>query len=1114
MLKKKSRHSSFFSAGLSNPPSPVERLDSAKPSELQPSPRLKARTLQKTRPTSIFGSLRSYHSLGEEEETLTKTTSNPASIEELPSPTLDLRNTSLLHHGEVQTAGSMFRKRVQYLVLTEHHLIRFKSQAKASEAFPEIPASLGRSNSANHLRMGSGGSAPEVQISSDPQTSIPLHNIVAVYKLDDGRPYFSIELATYDEASNQTSTINMQLNDPRDSELWLSSIRAAVTRSKLASPVPFGQKAIEYVARYLESEADYVPSHFRMFTVAQRASRTGVRSSMDDLGKLISSVCYLVIGLHKVHLVPLPRNTKFGSSSSMQDMNGTSYGITTLASVNVQDCDDAFHISFRLPFSGSLTLYLASASVQDVALCLRQAADYLRPLWYEQPFAWQVPRSLEDGLLAVPGPDNEDHLCFDRTLIAYCVGYNLDPSNIRYTVNYDCEDAPEFCLLEPNNPRRLKYTAMELLAVLRALRYNESFHAISFKRAKLDALHNLQDRHGSEHFSWSTKMGQLFKLPRLDQTPLLVQELQCLALKSSRLRRLDFSNCLSRKLSDIREGDRGSGICEAIFPLCALQLTNIDWITLDGISLTDIDIEYLYAAAIHKDCHFRAVELGRCSLSEDTIEWAIQGMLSQEDTLECLDLSNNPAKLNPTALAQQLGKFSRIRKLNLSKFALSSGPEPILPLGVLLKWKLEFLDLSGTCLNTESIDNLAGYLVSDQSNTLRQLHMANCKMGGGDVATLLESMTSGRTNPRNLHLYISGNRLERDHHRLVKAISRSSTPTHLTMQALEYSDEKSFRNLLLALASNKTIKYLDISRVSIPFDASTEACEKLKLMFETNTTLKELNISGEQAHLEAVTLGRGLCEAIKGLEKNATLETLRVENQALGLPGASALASVLETNSTLREIYCENNEINLQAFTTLVNSVRDNRSLLYLPTMNKDRAWNRTKLDREVTNLLSPTGSQSSTSTRSSVRRALSNAVPGRSSSARSIEKPSQLSNVTEQDVQAAVSSVEQKWEAEIDRLSDYLTRNYNIASKTSFADGIDSSAPNRPVTVGSLTTALEAAMLDQTPRAELDRQLIIPEQDLGVLKGPKIMAHDTNNEQQVLVVGEGYDSDVDLTMA
>ena len=997
-----------------------------------------------------------------------------------------MEHVSVLHHGEVQTTGSMFRKRTQYMVLTTTHLIRFKSQSRAAEVFPEIPASIGRSNSINHFRMSSGGSAPDMHAHTDPQVYLPLHNMVAVYKLDDGRPYFSIEIANYDESSNHVVTFSMQLNDPGDSELWLSSIRTAVTQAKLSSATTFGQKAIEYAARCVEAEGDYDPNRFSMFTVAQRTSKSGPRSSTDDLGKLVSSVCYLVVGLHKLHLVPLPRPSKSSSSTPVAEMAGPSHGVVNITAINVQELDDTFHITFRIPFQSPSTLYLASSSVMEIALSVHNAIDFQRPLWTEQPMAWQVPKSLEESFLPIPPADVEDYLCFDRTLTAYCRGYNIDPSNIRYSVNYDCEDAPEFSLMEPNKPRRRKYTSLELLAILRALRYNDSFHSISFRNIKLDSLHNIWDRCGSEHFSWSSKSGQSIKLPRLDQTPLLVQELQCLALKSSRLRRLDFSDSLSRRPRDLKPGERGSGICEAIFPLCALQLTNVDWISLTGVALSETDIEYLYAAAVKKDCHFRAIELARCALGDDLMEYAIQSILSQEDTLECLDLSNNPARLSPSSLGEQLGRFQHIRRLNLSSFSLSSGPLPILSPDVLLNWRLEYLNLSGTNLNTESVDSLAAYLMSEQSSTLRQLHVENCQMGGNDVAALLECMSSNRSQPRNLHLFVSGNRLEREHGRLTKAIAASSTPTHLTMQALEYSEERSFQKLLQALSTNAIIEYLDISRVSIPFDASAEACEKLRLVFESNTILKELDISGEHTHLEPVTLGRGLCDAVKGLEKNTTLETLRIENQALGLPGASALATVLQVNTSLRELHCENNEISLQAFMTLVNAVKDNKTLLYLPAMLKDRAWARAKLDRELNNALSPTGSSGSstsspTNTRSSVKRALSNSLPGaRSLSSKSIDKPPLLI-ASEHELRSALSSIDRTWDGEIDRLAGYLSRNYSLASGMPLSDGEMGGSPShhgtggasRPPTSGTLMNAIKTAMLEgHTPVAEVDRQL------------------------------------------
>lgn len=1043
-----------------------------------PVPISRPRTLQKSsRPNSIFGSFRSSHSLYDEGEQLIRTRSNPTSISEDGAASFDVTDMVLLHHGEVQSGGGMFRKRSTYLVLTHTHLLRFKTHAKAAEAFSGITASLGRSNTNRHSRLSSTGSSVyESPVSADSCTGVPLDQVVAIYKLDDGKPYFTIEIAHLDEESNQASTMSLQLNDPRESDIWLSSIRAAVTKSRLTEPAPPLRKTIEYLVRAVETECDYDPNHFRLFKVVQRASKSGIRSSSEDLAKLTSNVCYLVIGFQKVHLIPLPRTAKASSSTSLSDLNGSCHGITSLTSVVMQSCDDAFQLGFRIPLQQSSTCYLASSCVNDVALWLRQAAEFLRPTWLELPFQWHVPQALEDSLLPVSAPEEEDHLGFDRTLIAYCVGYNVDPSQIRYSVDYACQDAPGFELLAPSNPKRSKYTVLELLSVLRALRYNESFHSISLRNIDLSCLHGLHDRHGSEHMLWTTRSGVPLKIPSKDNSWLLVQEIQSLALKSKRLRRFDFTGCLKRNPQDEdSHRDPGCGICEAIFPLCGQQLTNVDWIALNGINLAEIDIDYLYTAAIEKSCHFRAIDLGYCGLKDQSLKTVMQGLVYQEDTFESIDISGNVARVNPDIIGRQISRFQHIRKINLANTQLCAGLEGIVESSTFLQWRLEEVVLARTPLNDQSVTALATYLANDKSSTLRKLCLDQCQLSGKDIASILRAMTSGRESPRNIQLHVSENKLESHHDMLVQAVGRSLTPTRLSMQMLEYSKESNFQHLICALSTNKTLKYLDISRTSLPVDASEETCHLLRDMLETNTTLEELNISGEETHLEAVTLGPGLRNALKGLEKNKSIKVFRVEHQVLGLPGANALASVLETNSTLREVYCEDNQISLQAFTSLVNAMKVNTSVYHLPNMDRDRGWSRQRVDREVDSLRESVSPTAASSTKSTVRRAFSGAMTGgRSFSGRGLEKSSALpSGYTEQDVQAAVASLDHRWDSEVQRLQRYLRRNYCLAHGISLMDE-SSTSPTLPHSKAAteLVRALEVARMDRTPKAESDLQL------------------------------------------
>ena len=1004
--------------------------------------------LQKARPPSIFGSIRSFHSFNDEDEPLTRTTSTPLSLHSthsgsgLGSGGMDAVGGAIMHHGEIQSTGGMFKRRNQYLVLTETHLVRFKSQNRASEMYPSIPASLAKANNpVRHSRMSSNGSLPELYAPSESYTTLRLNQIVAVHKLDDGRPYFSIEVSHLDEETNYPSAMVLQLNDPREADLWLSCIRAAAEKARLVDPLPFSQHTIEYTARLLEQERDYDPNQFHMFKVVQRATKSGNRSSSDDLAKLISNICILAIGVYKIHLVPIPKPTRTASSTSLADMIGTSHGIMTLTSLSVQTLDDKFELNFRIPLRQPSVLCLASSCVIDIALWIRQAADYLRPEWLEQPFTWNVPRSLDDELLPVSSGE-EDHGCFDRTLTGYCAAYDIDTSRIRYSIHHQGEDTPAFQLLPPADRPSSGYSLLELLAVMRSLRYNESFTSISFANINLDVLHGKRDQQGWDHVPWTTRSGEPLSIPEQENSWLLIQEVRALALKSRKLRRLDFSSCLTRRIDGDTKRTESCGLCEALFPLCMKELTNVDWIVLNGVHVTEHDLDFLYAAAIENSCHFRAIELGGCGISDQGMHTVLEAMSHQGATMEHINLSGNSARFEPQILHETFKKFGHIRRIDLSCISRTSGPEPLLAAEILLTWKLENIELSRTPLNEHTLDALATYLQSPQSKALRSLHVNQCQLDGSNLASLLRAMDCGVEGPRVLHLFATENRLEQHHDELVNAIQQSMTPTHLTLQMLEYSDDYHFANLLQAVSDNRSLQYLDISRTSLPHDASDATSEALRRVFARNTTLEVLDLSGEEAHLEVATFGVGLNYALTGLKGNETLRVLRIERQKLGLQGANTLASVLENNTGLCEVYCDNNEINLQAFTVLVSSLEQNHTLQQLSLMSYDRMSSLRKVDRELDNLRDRSTLSIGKST---MRKTLGAAVgQPRSFSRRMQERSKAAAPLTSSDkeAKAAIGSLAQQWDYEVDRLQGYLRRNYKMAHGISLEDDAATEGP------------------------------------------------------------------------
>ncbi|KAF2275212.1 RNI-like protein [Westerdykella ornata] len=1034
-----------------------------------------------SRPSSVFGSLRGLRRDDGPDEPLsaasTRTFSGNRSVMDD-----NLHNNHVLRHGEVQTSSSMFRKKKEYLVLTESHLMRFKNHQKAADAFSAIPSPYSRSSTYRHSQNPSGGSAHDMQsiaseTSGDRALGTPLRQIVAVYQLDDGRPHFAFEVSYLDEDVNHASSMTLQFGDPNEMLLWLASIREAANRARLADPDPLSAYNSHLAARVVEAERDYVPPHYAIYKVVQRVvGKSGSRASSDDLSKVMASVSFLAIGVHKVHLISLfkPQSQRTSSPALGSYHTQASYGILTITELHVSEVDDTFELTFRLPLQKPKVLHLASLASRDIAIRLRYVESGLRPEWESRPYHFIVPDDVKHEILRQSSPHPIDQNSLDRTLIGYCVAYDVKPESIRYQITYPPEDYPRFELLRPIGLRRNHYTVLELLAVMRSLRYNEMFGGISFKDVQLDVLNGLHDEYGAEHVCTKTKRGTPVRMDveELSRSCLLVQEIRALAVTSRKVRRLDFTSCITRKPPYIlesghREHDVGCGIVEALFPLCKYQTTNVDWIALNNIQLGETDLDYLVAAAVERSCHLRALELRGCGLTDRTLSLILDSLRPQEATLEALDISSNPVRLSPTTFDSQIGVFGYLTKLHLCNLSRTSGPEPLISLETFQAWKLQELVLSGTSLNPAMVDAIASYLVNyKQSKGLRELRLDHCYLTGRDVAYLLHSMTETPGVARELHLDVSENDIETDLDSLIDAIASGLAPSSLTIRLIEFQEEADFRKMILALTRNTTIRHLDISRASLPCDASEATCQALEKMFADNSTLEWLDISGEDSRLETTKLGVGVNRALRGLQRNRTLRVLYIRYQKLGLAGASTLADVLKVNDTLEELHCENNGITLGGFTDLVNALHRNFTLLYLPTMEESRQMALKQTEDQVKQMRDEQAAHSRARS-NSMRSKLASKVVGKAP-----KEKLQSSFLSDQDIKAALGLVDESWERQEYRLQQYLQRNYNIANGIPTALDVDDEEFERPDTATSLAKIVEKVKLESTPTVEKNLQL------------------------------------------
>jgi hypothetical protein len=358
--------------------------------------------------------------------------------------------------------------------------------------------------------------------------------------------------------------------------------------------------------------------------------------------------------------------------------------------------------------------------------------------------------------------------------------------------------------------------------------------------------------------------------------------------------------------------------------------------------------------------------------------------------------------------------------------------------------------------------------------------MNQCNLSGTQVASLMHSMTRNDNEPRDLEFHVSGNRLERGVSEVVDAIKANHAPTRLYLQMIEFTKEDYFRQLLEALRTNTTIRILDISKASLPYDAGKETCEALRLLFSENRTLTELDISGEQAHLEVTRFGIGLNHALTGLEHNDTLRVLRIEYQNLGLEGANSLSSVIEANQGLTHIYCEHNDINLQGFTTIVNALARNYSILVLPFCRDDQNTSMKRMNANIrdTRQTARNNAKNEHSVKGSVRRTLSSF---------GVSKPPKQ-EPTAQDVDIVVKLLTERWDHEVSRLTQFLARNNNISAGVPGwsidEDNMVSEDLMRPTTALSDRGILEQVLSSTTPMAEAKNPI-----DESALNGKSVTA-------------------------
>jgi hypothetical protein len=75
-------------------------------------------------------------------------------------------------------------------------------------------------------------------------------------------------------------------------------------------------------------------------------------------------------------------------------------------------------------------------------------------------------------------------------------------------------------------------------------------------------------------------------------------------------------------------------------------------------------------------------------------------MERQNATMECVNISDNAGRIDLERFSASMARFSRIRKLDISRITRTSGDSPLIAAEVLQSWKLEELVMNGVPVST------------------------------------------------------------------------------------------------------------------------------------------------------------------------------------------------------------------------------------------------------------------------------------------------------------------------------------------------------------------------------------------------------------------------------
>ena len=856
------------------------------------------------------------------------------SLSTTSSSIVDWKLQNIEGFAPLEPDSQLLKTKKAYLVVTTDYLVKVKCHAHMLALFPQISGVPTKSENANPP--------------SEPLLVIPVSGLVSVFVSESPRPSFGAEVwwRTLSGVAFNHTTFFFSLPTERNEQL--QHIFRAM-RSSSSDENEFVRRSYdvtELVSKIHETEEPmFKHQKLEIFPVVPRGLTRKDYISItksEDGGKKSQegSAFYLVVGAHLCHLVEIQRGK--GGEANCQHR---SFGIVTLESFKGDWVyhQERFNITFREPFQPSATLELASRYYRQIIRVFGTADRFLKPLW---PLMWHTFEIFHISGLKEPQylVSKEDFGSVKRTLDAYLTAYRCGP--VEWEINWKTKFAPEFRLL----PTKNGYSPSQLLAVLRALRYNDYFNSLSFRDVDLSVLWGADETGAKKpNVAYLSRSGVTLKPDEMDilrASPVLHQEFHALAYCSETIRHINFANTSKSYVSRVKLGKSLSPTLQFLTPILNLlrfDITKCTHLNLSSNLLSGLDIQELSEAM--KEGKIQSLDVSGCGLDDMGLrDVVVAPILDGPQPLESLNISGNPGRLAAYVVPQMIENLAELRVLNMHGSLKGEMASPILPAPALdyLQY-LEELDISKFKINNETFDDLELFLYNraqkidrGEPSRFQKLVLNHCGITGTQAARLLKAIGENH----GLELSISGNPLEDGINDLAAAIRASTTPAGLIMDMVEFYEESNYILLIRALCKTKHLYLLSLVGTAPTPDpdepCNPEIVQAFAELFTRNISIRCLDISGFCERLEDGQLSKGFGSSLAALVKNNTLTHLRIRSQKLH-EDAGTLGRILRENKTLIAFDCQDNEYNFTSLQFLVSCLKENTKLLDFPVSKRDR---------------------------------------------------------------------------------------------------------------------------------------------------------------------------------